>query len=141
MDITLKQQLLIQNIGAKYLMETGSNEPIPPKGILVQSVDEACAKLTALCGRFLKPSASKNADDTLGVGDEYVFHFDMSERRAANKSDALAMLMHSYIVNAALAKLLATTAALANTAQVHDSQALADAQSIDQLLRSKLPPI
>lgn len=139
MDITLKQQLLVQDIGARYLMETGTSEPIPPKGILVQCVDEACAKLTALCGRFLEPAVELNSDDKMGMGDAYIFRFDMSERRAANKARSLAMLMHSYVVNAALVKVLAT----ANTAlaQTHDTQAAADAQNIEQLLRSKLPPI
>ncbi len=139
MDITLKQQLLVQDIGAKYLMETNSSEPIPPKGLLVQCIDEACARIVTFCGRFLEPAVEQNSDDKMGMGNVYVFRFDMSERRAANKARTMAMLMHSYVVNASLAKIFASlNTTLAN---IHDTQSVADAQSINQLLRSKLPPI
>ena len=44
MDIIITTQNVINDIGSKFLMELQPTDPIPPKGTLIQCLNEANAK-------------------------------------------------------------------------------------------------
>lgn len=139
LKINLKVQNIVDDCGARWLSEIGSTDPLPPKGMLLQSIAEARARLVILCNRFLLPDGSRFSNDELYKAENIVLLFDIGERRAANKAQSLGALLHSYLVNAALTKVFSSTLQ-ADIAAKHDEQAKADASAIDQLLRSKVSP-
>ena len=48
MDIIITTQNVINDIGSKFLMELQPTDPIPPKGTLIQCLNEANARLCAV---------------------------------------------------------------------------------------------
>ena len=140
MDIVLNISNLTGDIGAKYLQEMGDADPIPPKGTLIQSLNEANARLTAILGRFVELTYQEYADDSLAVGDCYVYKLLLSSRRASGKIQAITDLMHSYLVNAVLSKIYAISGHT-EVAEMHEKMSVSDAGVITQMLHSKIPPM
>lgn len=138
MDIYLETKNLIDDIGARFLMETGSPDPIPARGIVVQSLNEADAKLRNICGRYLAPVVDICAGDELTKADAFMYNLILSPRKASGKVQAFADTMHSYMVNAALAKIFSSMNA--DLAKKHDEQTVSDAMVLDNLFHSKIPP-
>lgn len=140
MDIIITTQNVINDIGSRFLMELQPTDPIPPKGTLIQNLNEANARLHAIMGRYVEPSFQESADDSLAIGDNIVYKLLLSTRKASGKIQPLTDLIHSYLVNSALAKSYSTIGQ-ADLAAKHEAQTVSDAEVIGQLLHSKLPPI
>lgn len=140
MEITLHTKNLIDNIGALFVKESGSNDPLPPEGLLIQYLNEANARLRTIFGRFMEAFFQEHPDNSLGMGDAFVYRLVLSSRREANKGQALTDLAHEYLVHSALAKVY-TSMSDAQRASLHEGMAVSAGQSIDQNLHSKLPPI
>lgn len=141
MEIFLNIKSLVDDIGSKFMMETGSVDALPPRGTVIQSINESNARLTALCGRFLNFMYDEIADDELGIIDASIrYEFVLSPRKAVGKARPLADSLHSYIVNASLCKILSSMS-LADLASKHEAQSVADSNVITQLLKSKIPPM
>lgn len=140
MEVIIKTENVINDIGGTFLQELQSEDPIPPKGKLVQSLNEADARLRAIVGRRLEIDFRDSADDSLAINDSIVYNFLVSTRRSVNKAEPLAALIHSYLVNSVLAKTYSTMGQ-ADLAALHEAQSVSDAQVISQLINSKIPPI
>ena len=138
MDVVLYISNLSEDIGAKFLQEMGTKEPIPPKGTLIQGLNEANARLTAVLGRFIELNYQEYADDSLAIGDRYVYKLLLSSRRASGKVQSIADLMHSFL-NSVLSKVY-TISSHTEVAQLHEQMSIADAKAITQMLHSKIPP-
>ena len=93
MDIIINTQNVINDIGSKFLQELQSADSIPPKGTLVQSLNEANARLTAIMGRYAEPSFQEYADDSLAVGDNIVYKLLLSAGKASGKIQPLTDLI------------------------------------------------
>ena len=140
MDIIITTQNVINDIGSKFLLELQPTDPIPPKGTLVQCLNEANARLSAIMGRYAEPSFQDSADDSLAIGDNIVYKLLLSTRKASGKIQPLTDLIHSYLVNSVLTKSYSTMGQ-ADLAAKHEAQTVSDAEVIGQLLHSKLPPV
>lgn len=140
MEVIIKTENVINDIGGTFLQELQTEDPIPPKGKLVQSLNEADARLRAIVGRRLEIDFRDSADNSLAINDSIVYKFLVSTRRSANKAEPLAALIHSYLVNSVLAKTYSTMGQ-ADLAALHEAQSVSDAQVISQLINSKIPPI
>lgn len=130
---------MIDDIGSKFLQELGSTDPIPPRGTLVQNLNESNGRLKSILGRFLKAELAEYADDSLAMGDNFIYTLLISSRKAANKAQPLADIIHSYLVNSVLTKSYSTMGQ-AELAAKHEAQTVSDAQVINKLLHTKLPP-
>lgn len=139
MDIIVNTQNVINDIGSKFLQELQSVDPIPPKGTLHQSLNEANGRLVTILGRYLEADFRESADDSLAVGDSLTYRLVLSPRKASGKAQPFADLIHSYLVNSVLTKSY-TSMGQAELAAKHENQTVSDAQVISQLLRTKLPP-
>lgn len=139
MDITISTQNVFDDIGSKFLQELQSVDPIPPKGTLLQSLNEANGRLVTILCRYLEADFRESADDSLTAGDNLTYRLVLSPRKAAGKTQPLADLIHSYLVNSVLTKSY-TTMGQAELAAKHENQTVSDAQVISQLLHTKLPP-
>lgn len=139
MDIIINTQNIVDDIGGRFLMELKSADPIPPKGVVIQELNQANARLTAILGRFLEPCCLQCADDSLAIGDTLVYKLILSSRKSANKVQPMTDLIHSFLVNSVLAKSYSTMGQ-AELASLHEANSVSDAQVISQLLHSKTPP-
>lgn len=131
---------VVDDAGAVYLMESGSSDPIPPKGKLIQSLNEANGRLMLMLERFLSTGCQPSAEDSQGVCETLRYELRFSPRRAAGKAQSLADQMHAFLVEATLAKCYASMG-LAEQAARHDAQAVSAAEVIRQLIHSKIPPM
>lgn len=138
--ISISVDTLVDEIGAVFLMESASSNPIPPKGILQQYMNEANARLLILLGKYVAPISESDASNELRVSSSYDYEIIMSPRKVANKLQPLADLMNAYLRNDALAALYAD-AQLPELSKKHTDQATANAQSIDILIHTKIPPM
>lgn len=140
MDIIINTENIFNDVGSKFLQELQTTDPIPPRGTMIQNLNEANARLVLIIGRYLDPGCQWEADDSLATGERFLYHFLLTTRRGASKTQALADIIHSYLVNATLTKCYSIMN-LKDLAATHDSQVSADAEVISQLLNSKLPPV
>lgn len=141
MVLTISTKNIIDDVGAHFLLELKSNDPIPPKGILLQSLREACARLRPVFGRFLEPGYEDTASDDLGIPQSYItFSLRFSPRRAAGKVQAMTDLVHSFLVNSVLTKCYSEMS-LMDLAAKHETQSVSDAQALSLMINSKMPPL
>ena len=140
MEIRVYKENVIGDLSAKFLQDLGTTDPVPPRGMLLQAMNEVLVSLRLMCSRFLRPSYDLVADDSLSSADAFVFSFTMGARRMAGKAQSLADAIHSYLVNATLGKVYADSN---NTdmAQKRATLAQGDGQLILSLLNSKIPPV
>lgn len=141
MEIYINIENLIMDIGSKFMMELPSTDPVPPRGTVVQSINEANARLKAVIGRYLELAPyQEGADDSLGHSDLMTYNLVLSTRKGSGKARPLADLFHSYLVNSALTKILSSMGQDELSGK-HDAQAVSDATAINKLLKSKIPPV
>ncbi len=140
MEIIISTQNVINDIGSKFLQELQSVDPIPPKGTLIQSLNEANGRLATILGRYLEADFRDSADDSLAAGETLTYRLILSPRKAAGKAQPFADLIHSYLVNSVLTKCY-TTMGQSELAAKHENQTVSDAQVISQLLHTKQPPV
>ena len=140
MVLTIGTKNIIDDVGAHFLLELKSDDPIPPKGILLQSLREACARLRPVFGRFLEPDYEDAASDDLGTPESYItFSLRFSPRREAGKAQAMADIIHSYLVNSVLTKCYSEMS-LMELAAKHETQSVSDAQALSLMVNTKIPP-
>lgn len=139
MEIVINIQNVINDLGAEFLMESGSTDPIPPKGKLLQSLNEINGRLTLILGRYLGCFRECLTEDSMGVNEAYVYDMLFTQRRAANKMQPLTDQIHSFLVEATLAKTYSDMG-LSELATKHDGQAKSVGEVIRQLINSKIPP-
>lgn len=138
MTISLSIENIINDISGRYLMQKQGTDTMPPKGVLTQSIAEANAKLVVLVSKYIQPSLNEYASDNL-VAMDLVYDLVMTQRRAMNKIQALTDLMHSFLVNAALAKIYSNEAQQELSKNANE-QAVSDANNITYLLNTKYAP-
>lgn len=143
MVVVINTQNVIDDVSSHFLQELKSADSMPPKGTIVQALKEANARLRTVVGRYVEitnKDITELADDSLTLDENLVYNFRLSPRRAATKLQAITDMMHSYLVNSILTK---SYGAMGETdfATLHDNQTVADAKVIQQLMRTKLPPI
>lgn len=140
MEIKINTSNIIADVGSRFLQELKSSDPIPPKGTLIQSLNESRGRLAVIVSRWLDADYKESANDNLSEATEIVYDLRLTVRRSGAKAQAIADLMHSYLVNATLAKCYYIMAQ-GELAKLHNDQSIADAQAINQLINSKIPPI
>lgn len=139
MEITISTKNLLDDLGGQFLGECQTLEPIPPKGQLIQFVNEAYASLTTLLYRFLIPNDDAKADDSLVIDEAYYFNLALTPRRGHGKMSQIADAIHSYLINASLGKYYLVNN-LAELSNKRNAMAGNDIQTLNGLLRSKYPP-
>ncbi len=139
MEITISAKNLFDDLGGQYLEESKTLDPLPPKGQLMQFVNEAYASLTALLYRFLTPNDETRADDSLLIEEAYYFNLALTSRRGNGKMSQIADAIHSYMINAALGKYYLVNN-LVELSNKRNTMAANDLQVLNGLLRSKYPP-
>lgn len=140
MEISLHVQSILSDIEGKMLQEGVNVDALPPKGTVVQSLNEANALLMSAIGRFVEPVYAEGADDSLGVSDRFVYRLILSPRRSVGKTQALTDFFHLFLVETVIAKCY-TNSGAGDLAAKHNNDATAAVQSIVQLLHSKIPPM
>lgn len=126
-------------------MELQDKHPIPPRGVLIQSLNEANGRIRTVLGRYMTMPAGTNnerdqlADNSLRESAEYVYTLRLSPRKGNGKAQAITDLLHSYMVNAALTRIFSSVNV--DLSARHEAQTAADVQSITSLLHQKLPPV
>lgn len=140
MEIYINTQNILDDIGGTYLMETGDSNPIPPKGVLVQRLNEAATRLVTLLSRHMTIDLRRSADDELHQPETFVFILTLSTRKASGKAQPITDQIHSFLVNATLSKVCANMG-LKEVSANHEAMATADAEIISALVHTKLPPL
>lgn len=140
MELNIRLEQLIEDIGGQFMMESGSDKPLPPKGVLIQFLNEAYAGLAIPLARYssIKEESRLTSDGNLSNGC-YGFELVLTNRRIKGKTMALTDTLHSYMVNAGLSKVYAI-ANLVDLSNKRSSLANSDMQKILQLLNTKCPP-
>lgn len=139
MEITISTKNLLDDLGGQFLGECNTTDPIPPKGQLIQFLNEAYASLTTLLYRFLIPNDETKADDSLVIDEAYYFNLALTPRRGNGKMSQIADVLHSYLINAALGKYYLVNN-LVELSNKRNTMAGNDLQTLNGLLRSKYPP-
>ena len=106
---------------------------------ITRCVYDGFAQLQRRCGRFLTREYTIEADNVSRMPGAYVYEFSVSERRGANKAEALEEAMHGFVVQYALAKFCATVNQTERS-NSHSVAALDYGKQIEELLYTKLPP-
>lgn len=140
MEINIRLNNLIEDIGGQFMMESGSDKPLPPKGVLVQFLNEVYAGLAIPLARYFstKEESQITSDSNLSNGC-YGFDLVLTNRRVKGKTAALTDTLHSYMVNAGLSKVYAV-ANLVELSNKRSALATSDLQNLIQLLNTKCPP-
>lgn len=139
MEITIITKNLLDDLGGQFLGECKTLDLIPPKGQIIQFVNEAYASLTTLLYRFLTPNDDTKADDSLVIDEAYYFNLALTPRRGNGKMSQIADVLHSYLINAALGKYYLVNN-LVELSNKRNTMAANDLQVLNGLLRSKYPP-
>ena len=70
MELNIRLEQLIEDIGGQFMMESGSDKPLPPKGVLIQFLNEAYAGLAIPLARYssIKEESRLTSDGNLSNG-------------------------------------------------------------------------
>lgn len=120
---------------ARYHIEAADHKDDEIK----RCVAEAASMLTNDFTRFIQSFDTQVAEDMAEFGETFVYDFCISERRAMGKAQPLADMIHSYIVQNALAKYYANLQQT-DMSKVHDALAITAKAEIERLLYTKTPP-
>ena len=100
---------------------------------------EGMGQLERLCLRFLRETIVDETDDGTAMPQSYTFDFNFAERRAANKAEPLVSVMHSFVVQHALAQYYNTVNQV-DMAGKHTALAQQYGAQITDMLYHKQPP-
>ena len=125
----------IPDAEARYRAEAGSEKLEE----IYHCIAEARARLEARCARWLKATYHTEKDNLLSIPASYEFEFDISERRAVNKTTPLTDAMNVFIVEYALSKFYSNVSQ-SELSNKHGLLAVDAGNQIDELLYTKLPP-
>ena len=126
----------IEDVTARYRIENGTEK----QDEIERCLTECIARLTKLVFRYLKKAYVIEADDLLNIPEQYVFDFDLTEREGTGKAQAMADLMHDYIVSYTLAKFYASVSA-GDLSNSRSALAMAAGNEITELLFTKAAPV
>ena len=137
-DIQSKNRTEVMGIpetAARYRAEAGKEKEDEIKRCML----DAFASLTLTCMRFLRGEVVP-MDNEPEVPSFFEIDIIGSERRLGGKMTAIADVMHSMLVNMTLSRFYLGVGQ-SDLAQVRDSLAAADVNSLKRLIYSKQPPI
>ena len=137
-DIQSKNRTEVMGIpeaAARYRTEAGMDKEDEIKRCIL----EAFASLTLTCMRFLRGDVVPT-DNEPEVPSYFEIDIIGSERRLGGKIPAITDVMHSMLVNMTLSRFYQGVGQ-SDLAQVRDSLAAADVNSLKRLIYSKQPPI
>jgi len=140
MKVVIDTQNILDDVDGVFLRETGDRNNMPQRGVLMQYLNEANARVIILIGKYYEAYCQEEADDSLGLADKFVYGLLMSPRREMGKAQAITDTIHSFLVNLVLAKVF-TNAGLAELGAKHEAQYGADGAVLQQLIHSKRPPV
>lgn len=126
---------LIENVEQRYEVEAGTDR----KDDVARCLTEANAILSAMCSRFMTCDYTDTASNLMDIPDVFCYSFKASERRFMNKTQALADVMHSLIVNLTLSKYY-NNVSHGDLAQKRDNLAKGDMALLERLLYEKTAP-
>jgi hypothetical protein len=126
----------IADVEARYRAEAGSEKT----GEIYSCIEDAAARLSGRCARFLAGAYSTGKDNLHSLPAEYVFEFTLSERRAVNKAAPLTEAMDTFVVEYALSKFYSMVSQ-GDLSNKHSLLAIDAGNQIAQLLYTKQPPI
>lgn len=106
---------------------------------LTRDLREAFGQVLHRCERFLVRNFTFAADNISGIPEAYMFEFRVSERRFANKADALMEAINGFVVSHILTRFYITVGH-ADFAQRHQAEEQEFLAQIDEILYTKLPP-
>lgn len=126
----------IADAEARFRAEAGNHK----NEELYRSLRSVHAALQRRVVRFLRNSHEKTGANDMYIPTSFVYEFEMSERRAQGKVQALADAMHDYLVHYTLAKFYATVTQgeLSNKHSLLTGECEAEIMAI---LYDKMPPI
>lgn len=125
----------IADVEARYRAEAGSEKLEE----IYRCIEEAYSRLSSRLSRWLKATYYTRKDNLLDVPASYEFEFDISERRAINKTDALANAMDVFMVEYALSKFYSNVSQ-GDLSNKHSLLAIDAGNQLDELLYTKQPP-
>lgn len=136
-DIRLKSrgELALLTPEQRYPLEAGTDKDDE----IARDILLAVANIKRVLAKYLAMSDESFADDNLGVPQEFVFEFDISDRRLDGKAQAVADLMHSYIASMSLSRYYASTPN-ADLVAKHSGEALRIRDELSALLALKKAP-
>lgn len=140
MEIYIDTNNVLDDASGVYLMETSDKEPLAPRGVLVQRLNESATRLVSLLSRFTTVDLRRSADDELKQSAALIFDLALSARKASGKAQAITDQIHSFLVNLTLCKVYINKG-LADLSKAHETLATADAENLNLLLHTKIPPI
>lgn len=153
---TLKASNLANDISGRYLMEIGTTSVTPPRGTLLQAIGEARAGVMGRLKEWLystsilpvsgelskdQPSFDKvtEMDDNIPDGSDLLFVLRVSSRHLVD-AGAVGMLLHSYIVNAALWRIYSNMGQ-GELAKMHSEKLTVDIDAINSMMYKKVIPV
>lgn len=139
MKLAIRLTNLIDDISGQFMVECGSEKPLPPKGLLIQFLNESYARLKSLLSRYMVTSDEREVSDGNLSNGCYGFELMISSRRAKGKATSIADVLHSYMVNASLAKIYSVS----NLTELSNKRTLLqnnDVIALQELLHTKCPP-
>ena len=120
----------------RYLATAGTEK----EDELIRDVQNAAAQVSGQIMRFLSHRFFSETDNSPNRTDAFVYEFFPAERRQVNKIPAMADILHSLIVNLALARFYESVSQ-PNLANVRKTSATEDMAALRQMLYEKTPPI
>ena len=132
MDITLNIAELVNDIGATYMMGTKSGDTFPPEGKMMLAIEEAFSEMNNTLSLYIS-----SVTEVANTSKTYTFNF--SPRKAVNKELSLKSLMHSYVVNGAMARVYADMS-LPEMAAVYLTKQEAGLATFRQIVHKKKQP-
>lgn len=134
-SISHREVAEIQDAEARYRAEAGTEK----EAELKQDIRDGVAMCSHRVIRFLRRTFTRTVDNTPAWPESFVYDLELSERRLANKGDALETAMNDFVLHYALSKFYSNVSQieLSNKHSVLTNEA---AKNIEQLLYTKLPP-
>lgn len=100
---------------------------------------DAFAQLTRRCARFIVEAMAAEADNWRVMPSSYTYDLALSERRAINKAEPLAAVMHAFVVAYTLAKFYSSVSQ-GGLSNAYSLQAVELGNQLDEMLYTKQPP-
>ena len=134
-SISHREVAEIQDAEARYRAEAGTEK----EAELKQDIRDGAAMCSHRVMRFLRRTYTRSIDNKYGWPTEFVYDLELSERRLANKGEALMTAMNDFVLHYALSKFYSNVSQI-ELSNKHSVLANEAAKNIDQLIYTKLPP-
>lgn len=138
MTIEINTEELVANISALYMADMQDGNASAPDGMVVQNIRASLARLKGELARWSYPTWFDISSYDMSLPEIVEFDLALSPRKTPGK-EAIADLMHNYLIHASISGVLAQISP--EKAAMHDSQASASLQELIKLLHTKLPRV